>query len=208
MAALASEVRKKEESKELRYCREEDRNKVLKRKGVKRRVKKKTKQKCKERKSSWRNKWMKLISQEAKQVIFNKWTDNKKKGQKKGKNGNRGKKEGPKLPMHQKLKIYANNERGINTIAKRQQLAASWLEEKIDVAMMGETQKNTGGMQQGPSWNNEYITFFSTGIHPKIREEQEKKRLNKWDRQAKKRKRKIEKGQNNLQNHSLSNNEY
>ena len=133
---------------------------------------------------------MKWIAQEAKLVVFNKWKDKKKKGQKKTKNGHQGKKEGPKLPMHQKLKLYANNERGINTIAKRQQLAASWQEEKIDVAMMGETQKNTGGMEQGTSWNNEYITFFSTGIHPKIREEQEKKRLQTWDRQARKRKRK------------------
>jgi hypothetical protein len=40
---------------------------------------------------------------------------------------------------------------------------------------MGETTKNTGGMESGPSWGNEYVSFFSTGIKPKIREEQEKR---------------------------------
>ena len=92
--------------------------------------------------------------------------------------------------MHQKLHIYVNNERCINSIAKRQQLAHHWEAEKVDLAMMGETQKNTGGMEQGPMWAHEYLVFYSTGIHPKVREEQEKKRLKKWDRQKRQRKKK------------------
>ena len=51
-----------------------------------------------------------------------------------------------KVPMHQKFNIYINNERCINSIAKRQQLAKHWEAEKMDITMMGETQKNTGGM--------------------------------------------------------------
>ena len=58
---------------------------------------------------------------------------------------------------------------------------------------MGETQKNTGGMEQGTMWANEYIVFYSTGIHPKVREEQEQERLKKWDRQKRKSKKKSRK---------------
>jgi hypothetical protein len=74
-----------------------------------------------------------------------------------------------------------NNERGINSIGKRQQLAKSWKNKKIDIAVMGETLKNSGGMEAGISWGNEYVAFFSTGIKPKEREEEEKKRIAQWD---------------------------
>jgi hypothetical protein len=46
---------------------------------------------------------------------------------------------------------------------------------------MSETQKNTGGMEMGTTWQNEYIAFFSTGVKPKTREDQETKRLDEWD---------------------------
>jgi hypothetical protein len=77
--------------------------------------------------------------------------------------------------MDKTIKISVNNERGMNAISKRQQLANQWEAEDIDVAMMGETNKNTGGMEDGSSWGNEYIVFFSTGVKPKTKEEQEKK---------------------------------
>jgi murein L,D-transpeptidase YafK len=89
--------------------------------------------------------------------------------------------------MHTALNISTNNERGINTLTKRQQLAYSWDKEKIDIAMMAETQKNTGGMESGKIWGNEYTAFFSTGIKPKVKDNEERKRLEKWEK-AKKRK--------------------
>jgi hypothetical protein len=92
--------------------------------------------------------------------------------------------------MHTTLNISIDNERGINALAKRLQLAHSWEAEGVDVALMGETQKNTGGMETGASWSNEYVAFFSTGIKPKVREMQEKKRLEKWDATKKTRKKK------------------
>jgi hypothetical protein len=73
--------------------------------------------------------------------------------------------------MHTNLNISLNNERRINTLTKRQQLAQSWDNEKIDIALMAETLKNTGGMEIGTVWGNEYIVFFSTGIKPKVKDE-------------------------------------
>ena len=93
---------------------------------------------------------------------------------------------GDRIGMHKTIKLTVNNERGINAIAKRQQLARQWEEEEIDVALMGETNKNTGGMEDGSSWGNEYVVFFSTGIKPKVREEQETKRLTNWEKAQKK----------------------
>jgi hypothetical protein len=37
---------------------------------------------------------------------------------------------GQKVKMHISIKIFINNERGMNTLTKRQQLAKSWEEEK------------------------------------------------------------------------------
>ena len=68
MKALVSGLRKKEESKELRYCREEDRKKVLRRKGVRRRVKQKTIQKSKLKKAGWRMEWAKEIEKQKSKV--------------------------------------------------------------------------------------------------------------------------------------------
>ena len=133
--------------------------------------------------------WTKEIAKQKRKVQFDKW----KKPNKGRRSHNREKaqKGDSKVPMHQKFNIYINNERCINSIAKRQQLAKHWEAEKMDVTMMGETQKNTGGMEQGPVWANEYIVFYSTGIYPKTRGEQEKKRQKKWDKQTKPRRRKI-----------------
>jgi hypothetical protein len=100
------------------------------------------------------------------------------------------KKHAQKIPMHQCIKVSVNNERNMNAIAKRQQLAKQWEEEQIDLAMMGETNKNTGGMEDGPSWGNEYMVFFSTGVKPKVKDEQERKRLENWEKAQKKRRRK------------------
>ena len=68
MKALVSGLRKKEESKELRYCREEDRKKVLRRKGVRRRVKQKTIEKSKLKKAGWRMEWAKEIEKQKRKV--------------------------------------------------------------------------------------------------------------------------------------------
>ena len=87
----------------------------------------------------------------------------------------------PRIGMHKKIMLTLCNERGINAISKRQQLAHQWVQDKIDVAMMNETNKNTGGMEDGISGGNEYIVFFSTGVKPKVKEEQENKRLKKWE---------------------------
>ena len=67
------------------------------------------------------------------------------------------------------------NIRGINSCGKRQILAAKWEKEKVDAALLTETQKNTGGQEKGGAWGN-YTVFFSTGICPKKREEMEKKK--------------------------------
>jgi hypothetical protein len=78
-----------------------------------------------------------------------------------------------------KINISINNETGINTLTGRQQLAKSWEEEKIDIALMSETQKISGGLETGTAWQNEYIAFFSTSIKPKTKDEQEEKKLKK-----------------------------
>ena len=62
--ALVSELRKKEECKELRTRRDEDRKKVLRRKTVSRKIRNKAKKLVKERKQEWRRKWGKWVEEE------------------------------------------------------------------------------------------------------------------------------------------------
>ena len=191
IAALTSELRKKEESKRLRKLRGLDRRAALSSKKEKKRIQKRVKASRQKLNKSWNEKWKKWI----KEKHQDRWKNNVKwrKGQTRrtkwiwAKNSDRktnekSSKDVEKIKMHTKLRICINNERGINTIAKRQQLSKDWEQEKIDIAIMAETQKNTGGIEEGPSWGNEYITFFSTGISPKKREEQEKRRQTKWEK--------------------------
>jgi hypothetical protein len=96
--------------------------------------------------------------------------------------------------MHTKINLTVENVRGINELSKRQQLAATWYNDNIDIALVSETQKNTGGMETGPTWGNEFIAFFSTGISPKARETAEKQRESKGNAKKRTRKRKIKPG--------------
>ena len=83
-----------------------------------------------------------------------------------------------KLQMHEKLQLIACNVRGINTHGRRQELSEQWERYKIGIAMISEAQKNTGGMGKGGPWGK-YACFYSSGIIPKLRDAQEKKRENK-----------------------------
>ena len=89
--------------------------------------------------------------------------------------------------MHENLKAITANIRGINACGKRQILSAKWEKEGIDIALLSEVQKNTGGMEKEGQWGK-YTVFFSTGINPKKREELELNREKKTC-EAKKRKR-------------------
>ena len=54
-------------------------------------------------------------------------------------------------------------------------LANKWEKECVDLALLTEVQKNTGGMEKEGQWGK-YTVFFSTGINPKKREEMEQNR--------------------------------
>ena len=94
-----------------------------------------------------------------------------------------------KLPMYENMHAITANIRGINSCGKRQILAAKWEREKIDIALLTETQKNTGGMEKEGAWGK-YTVFYSTGICPKKREEQEKHREEQASATRKKRRKK------------------
>ena len=83
-----------------------------------------------------------------------------------------------KLHMHENLQAITANIRGINACGKRQTLADKWEREGVDIAMLTEVQKNTGGMEKEGQWGK-YTVFFSTGVNPKKREEMEHKRETK-----------------------------
>ena len=57
-----------------------------------------------------------------------------------------------KLHMFQNFKTITANIRGINACGKRQILSAKWEKEGIDVALLSEVQKNTGGMEKEGQW--------------------------------------------------------
>ena len=80
-----------------------------------------------------------------------------------------------RLQMHENLKAITANIRGINACGKRQTLADKWEREGVDIALLTEVQKNTGGMEKEGQWGK-YTVFFSTSINPKKREEMEHKR--------------------------------
>ena len=40
----------------------------------------------------------------------------------------------------------------------------------------GRNAKNTGGMEQGTAWGDDYVVCFSTGVNPKTGEKVEKER--------------------------------
>ena len=54
-----------------------------------------------------------------------------------------------KIKMHEQMQFIACNVRGINTPGKKQDLTEQWGRDKIDVAMISEVQKNTGGIEKG-----------------------------------------------------------
>ena len=88
------------------------------------------------------------------------------------------------MQMHENLKAITANIRGINACGKRQILATKWEHEGIDIALLSEVQKNTGGMEKEGNWGK-YTVFFSTGINPKKREELEQRREKRHAKQKK-----------------------
>ena len=78
-----------------------------------------------------------------------------------------------KVNVFTKLNTVVANVRGIKSLGARQQLAKQWEKYKVEVALLREMQRNTGGIDQGSQWGN-FVCFYSTGISPKIIETQEK----------------------------------
>ena len=76
-----------------------------------------------------------------------------------------------KVSMFTKLSTVVANIRGINSWGKRQRLAKQWERETVDMALLSETQTNTGGIEQGSQWGN-YVCFYTTGFSPTLRETQ------------------------------------
>jgi hypothetical protein len=181
MRSRVSELRKKEEAKWLRKHPSTDAKEMHRDKKVNKKIQVTTMRKAKALKPEWRIEWHNK-SQKARTQRFEPKNSEDNKDRRKDDKTEKG----DRIGMHKTIKLTVNNERGINAIAKRQQLARQWEEEEIDVALMGETNKNTGGMEDGSSWGNEYVVFFSTGIKPKVREEQETKRLTNWEKAQKK----------------------
>ena len=77
--------------------------------------------------------------------------------------------------MHEDLRAITANIRGINSGGKRQTLSKKWEKEGIDIALLTEVQKNTGGMEKEGQWGK-YTVFFSTNINPKKKEEMDNRR--------------------------------
>ncbi len=94
--------------------------------------------------------------------------------------------------MHETIRAITANIRGINASGKRQILSTKWEKEGIDIAMLSEVQKNTGGTEKEGHWGK-YTVFFSTGINPKKREELEQSRERKACETKKKNRKKREK---------------
>ena len=179
MRSRVSELRRKEEIKWLQQHPTNTKKGMHQDKKWNKRAQIRTMRKSKAKKTAWKQerKRQKSTKQKGDLTANPSWQGKEKK-------------KVQKIPMHHCIKISVNNERNMNAIAKRQQLANQWEEERIDLAMMGETNKNTGGMEDGPSWGNEYIVFFSSGVKPKVKDEQERKRLENWEKAQKKRRRK------------------
>ena len=55
-----------------------------------------------------------------------------------------GQEQQEKIKMFSRIKVTIANVRGINAFGKRQQLAKQWEEDKVDIAMLSETQKTLG----------------------------------------------------------------
>jgi len=91
--------------------------------------------------------------------------------------------------MHENIKAITANIRGINASGKRQIPSTKWEKEGVDIALLSEVQKNTGGMEKEGQWGK-YTVFFSTGINPKKREELEQSRERKACEAKKKRRKK------------------
>ena len=53
-----------------------------------------------------------------------------------------------KLKMYDNIKAMTANIRGTNSCGKRQILSTKWEKEGIDIALLSEVQKNTGGMEK------------------------------------------------------------
>ena len=185
MRSRVSELRKKEEAKWLRKNPTKVAREMHKDKKWSKKTQIRVMRLAKARKKEWRKEWTKHCKQvrgmKSKELKTRIEPETRKQG-KGGKARGKGKHaEESRISMHKKIMLTLCNERNINAIAKRQQLAQQWEAEKIDVALMSETNKNTGGMEDGSSWGNEYIVFFSSGIKLKTREEQEKKILKNWE---------------------------
>ena len=65
-----------------------------------------------------------------------------------------------KITVHEKIQLIACNIRETNALSKMQGLAKQWKHDKVDVAVISETQKNTGGMESGGPWSK-YACFLS-----------------------------------------------
>ena len=79
-----------------------------------------------------------------------------------------------KVKMFENIKAITANIRGINTCGKRQTLANKWEKECVDLALLTEVQKNTGGMEKEGNWGK-FIVLYSMGIDPKKRKNKNKK---------------------------------
>ena len=77
--------------------------------------------------------------------------------------------------MHKQINTVTMTVRCINSVGKRQELAKQWEKDKLHSALLGETQRNIGGMEKGGPLG-EYICFCGTGVDPKKREANGKRR--------------------------------
>ena len=80
-----------------------------------------------------------------------------------------------KLKRNCVLKAGLLNAEGIDRPGKREDMARKWEEAKLDIALIPETQHNTGGGEQFPAWGK-YTVFYSTSIDPDTKAKEEAKR--------------------------------
>ena len=58
------------------------------------------------------------------------------------------------MHMHENIKAITANIRGINASGKRQIPSTKWEKEGVDIALLSEVQKNTGGMKKKDNGEN------------------------------------------------------
>lgn len=186
ISVMASGLRKKEKSKELRACKDEDRKKVLRREWGERRIRRKVKERMKERKSDWRRRWSKWIEDEAKKRIFQNW----KKGAKQTLKEEQQELSRTKVTNASKTKSGHQQRKRNQHYSKETTIGSKMGRRKNRHSSDGRNTKEHRRIRTRTGMGKRIPGVLQYRNPPKDERRTGKKRLKKWDRQAKQRKKK------------------